>query len=111
MTGLSDLKLKKLKSNWNDKAESMACFAEARFYDSDSEWACYILALNPDDDDEIICIINGFYVELTRWSLKELYLKHNENGEYITYDNAFRPIWASELFKTLNERIKWSLQQ
>lgn len=93
-----------LLNNWGERAESMACFAECRFFDTDSGWACYLLALNPQDHDEIVCIIDGFYPELCHWSLKELYSKFNHAGEYITYDISFRRQRAAELFKQLNER-------
>lgn len=96
--------LSQLMSNWGDKAECMACFAEARFYDPLSGWACYLLAVNPADEDEIVCIIDGYYVELCHWSLKEVCGKYNFNGEYVIFDTAFRRQRAAELFKKLWQR-------
>lgn len=95
--------LNRLRNNWGDKADAMACFAEARMIDPDSSWACYILALNPFDDDEINCIIDGFTVEHTKWSLQALLSTFNSSGNYVIFDIAYRPRRAAELFKTLCE--------
>lgn len=100
-----------LLSNWGDKAEAMACNAEVRVYDPASEWACYILALNPHDEDEIACIINGFNVEFCHWSLQDLLATFNEHGELMQLDTIFKPVWAAELYKTLKRRHKWTAQE
>lgn len=93
-----------LLQNWGSKAEAMACFAEVRIFDPASLWACYILAMNPEDEDEIVCIIDGFTVEFCHWSLKELCSKFNDEGQYVMFDTEYKPMRAAELFKTLNER-------
>jgi hypothetical protein len=80
----------------------MACFAEVKFTDELSDWACYILAINPDNEDEIACIVKGFDVELCNWSLKELYNSYNEEGEAPCIDLEYRRVRASELFKRLS---------
>lgn len=101
-----------LLNNWGERAESMACFAECRYFDAESGWACYLLALNPQDQDEIVCIIDGFFPEFCHWSLKELYSKYNCDGEYVIYDIIFRRQRAAELFKQLNERkLQWNHQE
>jgi hypothetical protein len=91
-----------LKANWGDKATCMACFAEVKFMDELSGWSCYILAMNPDNEDEIACIVKGFDVELCTWSLKELYCSYNVEGESPCIDHEYRRVRASELFKRLS---------
>lgn len=93
-----------LLNNWGERAESMACFAECRYYDDQTDWSCYLLALNPQDEDEILCIVDGHGVELIRWSLKEVCSKYNCVGEYVTFDKHYIRQRSAELFKKLNER-------
>ncbi len=95
----------KLKASWGEKASSMACMAEVRVYDPLSPWECYIYALNPENEDEILCIIKGFFVEITEWRLSELASRFNAQGEPVSIDNTYRPQRAAELFKILNERL------
>ncbi len=94
----------KLKSYWGEKASSMACMAEVRVFDPLSPWECYIYALNPENEDEICCIIKGFSVEITEWRLSELASRFNAEGEPVQIDSNYRPQRAAELFKILNER-------
>lgn len=100
---LSHKQKEKLKANWGEKASSMACMAEVRVYDPLSPWECYIYALNPEDEDEISCIIKGFFVEVTEWSLSELASRFNVEGERPIIDQEYRPRRAAELFKILSE--------
>ncbi len=100
---LNTNQLDKLKSNWGEKAESMACMAEVRVYDPLSSWECYIYALNPQDEDEISCIIKGFTVEVCDWRLSEMFKHFNSHGEPPEIDVEYRPRRAAELFKYLSE--------
>ncbi len=94
----------KLKNNWGDKANSMDCMVEVRVYDPLSSWECYIFAMNPDNEDEISCIIKGFFVEIVEaWSVKEIMSRFNSEGESLQIDYEYRPRKAAELFKTLCE--------
>ena len=79
----------------------MNCRAEVKYFHPASSWECYILAMNPQDEDEIKCIINGFTVELCTWSLKELLDTYHYDGEYVIQDQEFTPILALTLFKRL----------
>lgn len=99
----------KLMKSWGEKADSMACLAEVRVFDPLSSWECYIYAINPDDEDEISCIINGFELEVSTWSMKSLEASFNEHGEHPIIDKEYRPRQAVDLFKILTERkIKWT---
>jgi hypothetical protein len=93
----------KLMASWGEKASSMACMAEVRVYDPLSPWECYIYALNPEDEDEICCIIKGFFVEVCDWRLSELSNRYNADGERVQIDYEYRPRRAAELFKILNQ--------
>lgn len=103
---LSNSQREKLKASWGEKASSMACMAEVRVYDPLSPWECYIYALNPENEDEICCIIKGFFVEVTEWRLSELASRFNAEGEPVQVDYEYRPRRAAELFKILNERAR-----
>jgi hypothetical protein len=64
--------------------------------------------MNPEDEDEISCIINGFTIEALEWSLSELCTHYNELGDTVQLDPDYRPRRAAELFKYLHERKEWS---
>ena len=91
-----------LLSNWGEKANALDCYCEVKFIDEYSDWACYIYALNPFDEDTIACIIKGPWVELAEWSLKELYFTYNTQGDHPVIDQEFRRIHASVLYHKLN---------
>lgn len=90
-----------LKANHGEKADSMACFCEVKFISEDTDWFCYVYALDPIDCDTIECIIPG--PRVTQWSLISLLETYNHHGEYVQIDKDFRPMRACELFRKLNE--------
>lgn len=107
---LNTNQLEKLKANWGDKANSLDCLAEVRVYDPLSSYECFIYALNPEDNDEIQCIINGFGVAMERWSLKDLFSSFNGEGDPLQVDHEYRPRNAQVLFKILQEKKKkWTV--
>ena len=93
----------RLLNNWGSKANAMACSAELRYYDPLSSWECYIYAMNPEDEDEIVCLINGMTLEISTWKFSELLAMYNANGEPPILDTEFRARRAPEIFKHLNE--------
>ncbi len=96
----------KLLANWGDLAESMACRAEVRLYDPKSSWETYIYAMNPENDDEIMCITKCFKHDcaITEYTTMKYILGcFNEDGENLKLDHEYRPRRAAELFKKLNE--------
>ncbi len=95
---------KRLMGNWGDMATSMNCYVEVKFISPTSPWACYVYAINPEDEDGICCIIDGQYLQLCEWTLKELYSIYTREGEHLVVDEEFRRIRTSELFKRLNEQ-------
>jgi len=98
----------KLKQNWGEKAESMSCRAEVRLYDPKSPWQSYIYAMNPENEDELMCITKAFKEDsaITEYtSMKYLLGCFNQDGEGLEVDQEYRPRRAAELFKKLNEGI------
>lgn len=100
---LNNIQKEKLKANWGSPASSMACLAEMRVYDPLSSWQCYIYAMNPDDEDQISCLIKGFTTEACEWRLSELQSRFNAEGEPLQVDTEYRPRRVAELFKKLSE--------
>ena len=101
---LTDEQITRLKANWGDRVTSLACMAEVRVHDPRSSWQVFLLAINPDDMDEIACIFDGFTVEVDTWRLSDLMNTYNGDGEPPIVDLEFRPRRAAELFKKLNEK-------
>lgn len=104
---LSRKQIDRLASNWGEPADSLACMAEVRVYDPLSRWECYIYAINPDDEDEVCCLINGFFVEVCEWRLSELSSCFNVAGYAPMVDMEYRPRRADELFKILMEKERY----
>lgn len=103
---LTDKQVLKLLTRWGEKAETLSCLAEVRVYDPLSSWQCYILALNPNDADMIYCIISGgknIKPEACEWSLYELCMLYNSEGESPIVDHEYKPKLAAEIFKQLNQ--------
>jgi hypothetical protein len=95
-----------LLSNWGAKADAMDCYAEVKFIDPITHWACYIYAMNPDNDDDIACLVYDDIanrVEVCDWSMNELLNTYNREGEYPQIDHGYIRMKASELLKKLNE--------
>lgn len=100
----------KLMKNWGDKAECMECNAEFRVYDPKSYWQCFLLAMNPENQQEIKCIISGgnnLEPTLTEWTDYELSLLYNDDGEGVQIDTEYRPRKAAEIWRKLNEQKKY----
>ena len=92
----------RLKSNWGDRMHSMACYAEIKIIDPKERWGVYLLAMNPEDEDEVFFMGSSFPVltpEIA--SLRAITEAFNDEGEYPILDNEFRRVWAAELFKRL----------
>lgn len=88
-----------LNDNWEDLKIVTARNAELRVYDTCSKWECYILAQNPFEEDEIICIINADSLELCRWRWSSIHSMFNEHGETPKIDRHFRPCTVDQIIK------------
>jgi hypothetical protein len=100
---LSIAQRQKLLASWGERADSLAATAELRVYDPLSCWECFIYALNPDDQDEIACILHGFTVETCNWRLSELASHFNANGEAPIVDKEYRSREANVILKMLRD--------
>jgi hypothetical protein len=78
-----------LMQNWGDKAQALDCLAYTRFYDPLSSWECYIYAVNPEDPDEILCIIHGEFTSVEVWNIKALFTLFNAHGENLLLDQEY----------------------
>lgn len=93
-----------LQNNWN-KRDHPDCKGEVRIYDPLSPWECYLIALNPENDDEVYCIIKGFSVQIMTWYMKSIENMFNNAGEPPKVDHEYRPIEAQEIYKKLIMRF------
>jgi hypothetical protein len=100
---LNSDKMKKLKDNWRESGWKSDCKAEAKFYDPASKWSCYIIAVDPRDEDTILCILQGESVEMAEWRLSELATRFNRDGEYVKEDPEYRPIAVETLLNRLRQ--------
>jgi len=90
-----------LKKQWGDIADSLDCYAEVKFIDPQSSWACYVYAMNPENEDEIMCLIVGRVIETCQWTLTELFREYNSHGEHPVIDTDYRRIKLRSIFKRL----------
>ncbi len=103
MLQINPITAMRLRDNWH-RAQALACYAELRLYDECSDWQCYLLAMNPENDNEVFCIISGgknLEPDTTLWSLHEIGMLFNANGEGVRVDTEFRRREAVEVFKRL----------
>jgi len=101
---LNQHSIKRLKNNWGEKADSLHCLAEIRLYDPQSTWECYLYALNPEDEDEVRCIVKVSHQQepsLEKWYLTNIKSLFNSHGEGVQVDQEYRPINTRILFKKL----------
>jgi len=99
---IPEIVLKRLRENWGVRAESLNCFAEIKFMDGTSGWCWYLLALDPDDDDTIKCIVDeGDGPEIMNWTLGELETFYDSHGESPKIDREYRRMKADLLYSKL----------
>lgn len=97
----------RLQENWGEKADALACNAEVRLYDPMSAWECYIYAQNPENDDEVMCIIStgkNSEISIEEWTLDAIRFLYNGEGVGVDRDDEYRPRLASEVFKQLHRK-------
>lgn len=100
MLSLKDKEL--LKNNWGDRANALECYAEVKLIDPLSSWACYIFAL--DQNEELMhCLLYSDAIgpEIYTHNIVDVYGMYNEHGENPIIDEEFRRIKVKELLKRL----------
>jgi hypothetical protein len=92
----------RLKSNWGEKSAALDCYAEAKLIDPLSSWACYLFAM--DNNEEMIeCLLysDSMGVEIHTESLEEIFQRYNEQGENPVIDTEYRRTRVVELLRRL----------
>lgn len=90
-----------MRAQWGARALGLHCMAVLRFYDTKSRWCCYVLSINPEDNDEMVCIVRGESVEIIEWKFSEMNEMFNADGDGVFLDLEFRPCNASIVYKKL----------
>lgn len=103
---LTNNQIARLLANWGERADALDCNAEVRIYDPNGPWECYIYALEPNEQDQIACILSGESVEITAWSMAQMQLTFNANGEPPENDMSFVPIKITRLLEKLKGRYE-----
>jgi hypothetical protein len=89
---ISEQNKDKLKENWGEKADGLDCLAYVKVVGAERDWACFIFAMNPENEDEVMTITRDFHdYEIMEWSVKDLFALYNKEGEYVYVDKEYKP--------------------
>lgn len=105
---LNNAQQKRLNENWGVLMECLECYAIVRLYDANGPWQCYLIAINPDDQEEVYCIISAgknLPAEVTYFSMQDISCLYNALGERVQVDYEYRPKMAKTLLKELSKGI------
>lgn len=102
---ITEKQKQQLRDNWGDLADSLHCKAILRIYDDHSTWQCYVLAMNPQDDDIVKCVIFGFTIMVDDCRLSEIFAMYNENGDHPRIDYDFVPRNISTIMRTYEDNM------
>jgi len=96
-----------LWKNWELRETPYDLKAEIRLHIPLTGWEAYLIALNPENDDECIALVNtpenGWICEETAfWGFETLV----QNSDEQIIDKEYRPRLVKELIKILNKRKK-----
>lgn len=95
-----------LWKNWELRETPYDCMAEIRLYDPTRDWEVYLIALDPEDDEQCIILVHeedGWKcVETALWGFESLV----NNTETTKVDLDWRPRLVRELMKVLKKRGK-----
>ncbi len=91
-----------LKRNWGDKANTLNCYAEIKLIDPLSSWACYLFAMDKNED-VVHCLLysDSMGIEVHAESLQEIFQRYNEDGENPVVDTEYRRTRVIELLRRL----------
>lgn len=94
----------KLHSNWGPRADALDCYAEIKYIDPLSNWACYIYAINPEDDEEMSCLVHNedSGINICDWSYTLMMRHFNKDGEFPIVDDEYRRMQVPALLKRLS---------
>jgi hypothetical protein len=91
-----------LKANWGDKADALDCYAEVKLMDPLSSWACYIFAMDPNEE-VVNCLLysDAMGVEIYPQCIYNIQGMYNEHGEHPVIDTEYRRTRVTELLRRL----------
>lgn len=93
-----------LKANWGEKADALECLAPIKIHgiDYDGEWCCFIFAMNPEDEDEVMTLTRDRQdYELMLWSVDYIFNLFGNDGEYVKIDHEYKPRNVKTLLKSV----------
>src|SRR6185295_19301321 len=93
-----------LIANWGDNTESLCVYAPVRVYDAHGPWQCFLVAMNPDWQNEIFCIISSGCKSdafIGAWSLDDMSAMYNSHGEPLEVDQEYSLKLASQIIREL----------
>jgi hypothetical protein len=91
----------RLKANWDARALNMQCHAEACITQEDAYLTYWLLAMNPQDEDEVIVLGNGFAEFPFTLNLPETLADFEAGDHPFTLDKEFKRQSASEIYKRI----------
>lgn len=103
---INETLMHKLNLNWGIPAECLNCMVEARIYDPESCWECFLIAINPYNNIECkVILVNELrQVLLQDMELPDILGRWNVNGDFMELDAQWVPRNANWVFKILKER-------
>lgn len=93
-----------LLDNWGDEMYALEKLAPVKFHEPHSGFECYVIALDHEDNDTIYVLVHNKEISISLWSLRDLYLWMNRNGDKLEVDDEYRPRKAKEIFSRLGGR-------
>jgi len=104
MIYLSNQIKEKLKTNWDARALNRQCHAEACIAAESGTPTYWVLAMNPEDEDEIIVLGNGFEREPFVINFRDTVQEFASLGHPLILDHEFKRGSADEIYKRLRGR-------
>lgn len=89
-----------LKKNWGEKADALDCYAEVKLIDPLSSWACYIFAM--DENEEMVqCLFysNALGLEISKECISYIHSTYNEEGQNPVIDHEYRRMRVTEILR------------
>lgn len=91
-----------LKKNWGDKATALDCYAEVKLIDPLSSWACYIFAMDQNEENiHALMYSRAIGVDIYIGCIDNIHSMYNEEGEHPKIDKEYQRMRVSELLKRL----------
>lgn len=93
----------RLLRNW-PVASALHCNAEVRLYDPLSKWECFLIGMNPQEENEVMAIISGHSLTVDIEILDEILSSYNVEGQNPLIDDEYSPRHAVNVLKHLRDK-------